>query len=284
MELLQLKYFCHAAETENFSKTAKHFSVPPSDISQSIRRLEKELGKELFLRSSNRISLNNDGKAFWEKVSRAIDLLEEAVEVQKGEASQGEICLCINTIRRIVMNAVERFQKEEPKIHIKTRFFSVASDEHFDLVIDAEDSKLGRYRKTKLLSEPLALAVPSDSPWAQGEIDPSSLKDEGFITTGEQNSLFRLTHSFCLDGGFSPKITIQSDDPYYIRKCVESGFGVALVPTISWRGQFSDRITLKSLPSRERTTYLYDDPKKRKPRYLERFIHILKEECEKEEE
>ena len=43
MELLQLKYFRDAAETENFSATAKNFGVPASDISQSIKRLEKEL-------------------------------------------------------------------------------------------------------------------------------------------------------------------------------------------------------------------------------------------------
>ena len=51
MELLQLRYFCHAAETESFTVTAKHFCVPPSDISQSIKRLEKEypgVTKRLF--------------------------------------------------------------------------------------------------------------------------------------------------------------------------------------------------------------------------------------------
>ena len=43
MELLQLTYFCDAAETENFSRTAQRFTVPPSNISQSIKRLETEL-------------------------------------------------------------------------------------------------------------------------------------------------------------------------------------------------------------------------------------------------
>ena len=47
MELLQLMYFCDAAETENFSRTAKKYHVPPSDISQSIKRLELELSAEV---------------------------------------------------------------------------------------------------------------------------------------------------------------------------------------------------------------------------------------------
>ena len=48
MELLQLTYFCDAARSENFSQTARKFFVPPSNISQSIGRLEKELGCALF--------------------------------------------------------------------------------------------------------------------------------------------------------------------------------------------------------------------------------------------
>ena len=52
MELLQLTYFCDAAATQNFSQTAKRFNVPPSNISQSIKRLEEELGVPLFTRSA----------------------------------------------------------------------------------------------------------------------------------------------------------------------------------------------------------------------------------------
>ena len=55
MELLQLMYFCDAAEEENFSHTAQKYQVPPSNISQSVKRLEAELGVKLFDRSANRI-------------------------------------------------------------------------------------------------------------------------------------------------------------------------------------------------------------------------------------
>jgi DNA-binding transcriptional LysR family regulator len=41
MELLQLKYFCDAAQTENFSRTAEKFSVPVPGVTQSIKRLKR---------------------------------------------------------------------------------------------------------------------------------------------------------------------------------------------------------------------------------------------------
>ena len=65
MELLQLLYFCDAAETQNFSGTARKYNVPTTGISQSIKRLEKELGVLLFDRTSNGISLNKRGKDFY---------------------------------------------------------------------------------------------------------------------------------------------------------------------------------------------------------------------------
>lgn len=44
MELLQLTYLFDAAETESFSRTAQRFTAPSSNISQSVKRLETELG------------------------------------------------------------------------------------------------------------------------------------------------------------------------------------------------------------------------------------------------
>lgn len=44
MELLQLVYFCSAAETENFAEAAKKCGVPAASISHSVKRLETELG------------------------------------------------------------------------------------------------------------------------------------------------------------------------------------------------------------------------------------------------
>jgi len=62
MELLQLRYFCDAAQTENFSQTAREYQVPTSNISQTIKRLESELGTELFHRRKNHIFLNEQGR------------------------------------------------------------------------------------------------------------------------------------------------------------------------------------------------------------------------------
>ena len=66
-------------------------------------------------------------------------------------------------------------------------------------------------------------------------INVAELSDEPFITMSEKSSMYEITESICRDFGFKPKIAMQSDDPFYVRKGVELGLGVSFVPNFSWQ-------------------------------------------------
>lgn len=279
MELLQLRYFAEAAICENFSSVAKRYAVPTSAVSQSIRRLEKELSCELFDRFANRVILNQKGKAFLEKVQAALGLLDEAMS-DTAEHENLSIDICINTNRRIVMQAVEKFKKQYADIEIKAKVFSDPTDSEFDMVITCDDERLKDYNKQKLLSEEIALAVPRDNPlYNETDFDFSRLRDEPFITTTETGSLYPLIVEICGEYGFKPKIAVQSDDPFYVRKCVEYGLGVTVVPIFSWQGQFSENIRLIPIKGHIRDTFIYTDKKKKLSTYADKFIETLIREC-----
>ena len=95
MELLQLRYFVHAARTENFSRTAAFFMVPQSSVSQTIKKLEGELGVQLFTRRGNRVFLNEKGRSFYEVVSAALSQIDAACGCLRevGETPEGELRL-----------------------------------------------------------------------------------------------------------------------------------------------------------------------------------------------
>ncbi len=282
MELLQLKYFCDAAKTENFSKTAKKYDVPPSNISQSIRRLETELGCALFDRSANRIHLNEAGKCFFDVVSRALALLDRGAKSLHGASREETVSICINTNRRIVMQAVERCRKERPKVSILTRFVVDAEEEDFDLIVSVSDPRLKHYNAQKLAEEDLVLAINKNAPFAVGVSSLADCKDLPFISFGKGADHYRLTTSLCEENGFLPHIAIQSDDPFYIRKCVELGLGLAVVPSLSWRGLFSDEVRLIPLHGKKRNTYLYT--KKVVSAAARKMIDLLLEEFRLETE
>ena len=81
------------------------------------------------------------------------------------------------------------------------------------------------------------------------------------------SSVYQNTLLFCRHLGFSPNIVLQSEDPFYIRKCVELGLGVAFVPALTWRGQFSDQVELRKMGDYVREVCLYRRPESRAHQY-----------------
>ena len=278
MELLQLRKFCHAARSGSFAATAKAFGVPPSDISQTVRRLEDELGVRLFDRQPNAVVLNSRGEAFARQTEQALRLLDGAVTAAADDGSSGEIHICVNSNRRIVMDTVEQFQRRYPAVSVRTRVFCDPTAQEFDLIVSAEDAVLTHYDRQKLLSEQLAIAVSAEGPYRSWNGVLSALREAPFITMGEGTSLCRLTRDLCREAGFTPRIAVQSDDPYYVRKCVELGLGAAVVPLFSWQGQFGDGVVLHPLPQ-QRDTWLYTAPDRYLPLCARRFCDLLMEVC-----
>ena len=279
MELLQLKYFCHAAECENFSKTARIFMVPPSDISQSIKRLEKELGQPLFDRHANSIRLSDAGRRFYLHAKAALEELSLATAALQQETAQLKICIKVN--RRITMQAVEKFRRHFPEVDLIVRHHADREDERFDLIIDGDDHTGEGYLAEELFSEEIVLALRDDDPLAEkNQLTADDLKDRPFITMNSGDNIHTVTRNVCNSMGFAPRIAIQSDDPFYIRQCVELGLGVSVIPALSWRGQFSKRVLFKALTGSVRKTYVCHQ--KHPSPIVQNFINLIRQEFEKE--
>lgn len=256
MELLQLKYFCDAAQTQNFSKTAKKFLVPPSNISQIIKRLEKELGTPLFERKANKIKLNDSGLLFYKNVKAALDLLENAEKSLKKQQKKETVKINIHICRRIVMEVIEDFRKIYPELSFITAHNNDEFSDDFDIIVTDKELDLP-YSKIKATEENFLLAYNKNRFSINNITSASELKNLPFVTMGSGSSIYESTLKICNQLGFSPHIVLQSEDPFYIRKCVELGLGISIVPELSWHGQFSESIALKNIGNIKRKIYVY---------------------------
>ncbi|MBR5517728.1 MAG: LysR family transcriptional regulator [Clostridia bacterium] len=279
MELLQLKYFCDAAQTENFSKTASKYHVPPSNISQSIKRLEGELGIKLFDRKTNCLTLNQSGKNFCIKVKEALNILENAKAEATDSNDKGVLKICIMTNRLIVTDTIEKFAKKYPDIVISSSYNLSADFEDFDIIISDDNFKSDNTEREMIVSEEISLAINTENTLAlKTEITGEDLAKENFICMNEDSSLFSITKKICNNMNFQPNIVMQSPDPVFIRKCVDLNLGITFVPTISWQGQFSDKVVLKKLGKFYRTTYAYKNKNKFNKKSIVNFIEMLKQD------
>ena len=281
MEILQLRYFCDAAHLQNFSAAAKKYGVPASDISQTISRLEKELGTNLFDRKANRVLLNKKGEMFYTRIKKAIASIDEAKSIvrdHKGEID-GEIKLLIQTNRRLVTQVMERFKKMYPKVTFSLSH-SQSDNIDADLVISDRVPSLSKAEKILLVDEKFILAARKGDA-ALNANGVSELSDQRFITMHPGSSLYKYTVQICREAGFEPNIVIQSDDPYYIRKYVSMGLGIALVPEFSWHGQFENDVQFRDICNVRRKTYVYATSGKYMSETSKKFLELLENMSEK---
>ena len=278
MELLQLKYFCDAAQTENFSVTAKKFGVPASNISQSIHRLEQELETELFERSANRVRLGNKGKMFYQEVKQAMLCLDNAKKAVRDDGKMcGEINICILTNRRIVTEVIGAFKKKYPEVTFRIRHTLSENAESFDLVVGDNTLFLPDFTATALLKEKLCLAVHKS--YASEKMD--TLR---FITMQKNASQYFCTLEAGKRFGFVPNIAIETDDPFYVREYIEMGLGAAIVPVFSWKGLFSDKISFLELKDFSRVTNVYTNRARYKSKVVLKFQNALFDACKAEKQ
>jgi DNA-binding transcriptional LysR family regulator len=78
MELRQLRYFVAVAEEHSISRAAERLWIAQPGLSTQVRRLENELGIQLFQRHSRGVDLTPAGELFLERARAALTAAEEA--------------------------------------------------------------------------------------------------------------------------------------------------------------------------------------------------------------
>lgn len=287
MDLLQLKYFCDSAESQNFSQTARKYQVPPSGVSQSVKRLERELGTPLFDRKNNKVILNRTGERFYAKVKQSLTLLEGAVSEAQEKALLGgeELKLLVYTNRQLVTRVIGEFKAAHPNVSFVIHHKPDDVKDTYDLVISDDLSFCREYEPELFLSERIILALSSDHPLASKEkILTEDLAGEGFILMDEGSSLYRSSQKICRALGFDPHVVIRTDDPSLIRKYVSLGLGVAFVPEFSWKNLMDDTVALRALGDYRRDTYLFWKKNAYRTRTVLSFAELLRARLREERE
>lgn len=261
MELLQLRYFLESAQSENFSQTARRYRVPPSAVSMAVKRLERELGCPLFIRQGNRLMLNEQGRRLRQALAISLGTLDDAVESLRAAAREpaGEISLLIRTDRGVITRHIEEFRRQHPGVVFRIAHHFEGDEAGYDLIVDEAGDRYAGYESQPLLTETVRPAVAADSPLCGRRLTPLELAAQPFVTMGPGSSLRRLTVDCCRRAGFEPRVMIECDDPYYLRRYVARGFGVSLMPERSWKDELGENIAFLDVPELQvrRTACLY---------------------------
>lgn len=254
MELLQLKYFLTVARLEHMTHAAEELGIAQPALSQTIARLEKELGVALFDRLKRNIYLNHFGRAYRQHVERLFEELEQGRRdlSELADGRQGQVSVALGAATHLLPDLLSTFRKEHPGVHFLlsqhqvntiTSLMQQLISRECDLCLSSPPLQQPDITSVPLLTEEILLAFPSTHPLAaRSQIRLQEVAHEAFISLKPGQSLRDLTDSLCQQAGFRPWIVFESDEPSTIRGLIRAEQGIAFVPAVSWRGSVGPAI------------------------------------------
>jgi len=266
MEMLQLRYFYETAMTESIAKTAQKYMVPASSVSASIKRLEQELGVDLFVRTSNRIVLSEKGKEFLISVSSILSQLESSVTSLSAPAEKQTISILARATRTSLIRWMVRFQQMHPSVTFKLEFEDVPENyDNYDIIISEPDRMLENYSFFVWRRFDVRVEAQETDPLCRGPITLKQLRDRLFVTTKLQNTGFRQFSQACQRQGFTPKVFLECNDnccrdiALQTGTCLNVNYGVGEVSaTRSFRylqiEDFQEQVTINVYYKKEACT------------------------------
>ncbi|MDH5452864.1 MAG: LysR substrate-binding domain-containing protein [Paracoccaceae bacterium] len=131
--LNSLRAFEAAARNGSYVAAAEELSVSPAAISQHVKKLEEFLGKQLFMRSNNRVILTDAGAAVYSGAADALQAISEFTDQVMSDRSRSR--LVISTISSVA----ERWL--ETKL---ARFALINPNLRFDLRVESDPVDFAR--------------------------------------------------------------------------------------------------------------------------------------------
>lgn len=243
VELRHLRYFICVAEEKNIGRAALrlHISQPP--LTRQIQQLEDQIGVQLFRRTNRGVELTDAGRVLYDDARAILGMTERAVE-RSSKAAQGllgrvDVAIFGSGIFGAIPRLMRAFRTEHPDVSIFLH--NMVKDEQIDALrhgrITLAFNRLMRpvdgLVSETLLTEPLFVAIPTDSPLAGHTAVPMNALEQVplvLFPTGARPSFIDRVHDMCRACGYAPVVAQEVGDVVHAVALVATGFGVTLVP------------------------------------------------------
>ncbi len=192
VELRHLRYFIAVAEELNFSRAAERLHMAQPPLSAAIQQLERDLGVELFTRTTREVTPTDAGRAFLDGARRTLAEADRAAEDAKraGAGELGSLRLAYSWSTRFeTLPALGRvFRAGHPGVELlaqemwNARMAPAFRSGNIDLALSLCPEIAAELELAPIRKERLVVLLPEAHPLAGEEAIPlSSLADEEFV-------------------------------------------------------------------------------------------------------
>jgi DNA-binding transcriptional LysR family regulator len=258
MQFEALKVFCDVARCRSFSQAASANNLSQSAVSQIVLMLERRMGVQLINRATRPLQLTPLGQIYYEGCKGLVERYQELEAAVRQRQAEVDATIQVAAIYSVGLgdmgHYVERFEALHPgtKVHVEY----LHPDRVYERVLN-QTADLGlvsfprRSRDLLMLSwrdEPMVLACsPQHSLAALRSVKLPQLAGEKFVGFDRELTIRREVDRLLREQEVSVEVVMEFDNIENIKKAVEIGAGLAILPEPTFRREV-EAGTLAAIP------------------------------------
>lgn len=231
--LNSIRMFDAAARHLNFRIAAEELNLTQGAVAQQVRRLEADLGFQLFYRKARGLALTQIGRDYHGPIRRALTIIDDATQKLRPESTRVTLSVTPSFASKWLVPRLAGFARSHPDIDVQT----VASEELADFQTDGVDFSIRQGRPpfgdglhVELLA-PLDLCAVCSPGYAADAAAIKGLEDCAAhpLIQDSHNHWAALFESVGLT---APHRTIRFNQTALAMDAAANGQGVALAPKL----------------------------------------------------
>lgn len=240
MELRQLEYFQMASRLKNITRAAERLNVSQPNITVAIKKLEAELGIQLFDRSQKQLSLTPEGTIFLNRIELALRNIQDAVlevndykQLQKGTIKIGIPSMIGAYLFPKIFSSFQHlyphldiYLYEEGSMTIREQLERDELDFGIVILSDASSS----LQLLPMARNQIVACVPEEHSLAQkNSININDISEADLIMLKEGSFLRYMVLNKLKMANISPNIVLESNQIETIKGLVSTNVGISFL-------------------------------------------------------
>jgi LysR family carnitine catabolism transcriptional activator len=241
----QLETLVAAADALSFSQAAEKLGISQPSLSETIRRIETELGFRVFDRTTRSLVLTAEGRRAVATAREAVRDFRSAVEslATRTEGRGGRISIAAlpSVACAVLPAAMRRFSSEFPQVEIAVadvlheRALGLVQDGLADLALTIRPGKLAGLEFQELGSDAMRLLCRADHALAKRRtVRWRELAAYPFVALARTSSVRRLTDAAFINAEVALEPTFEVEQIPSAAALVEAGLGVTALPSLTF--------------------------------------------------
>ena len=272
MDLLQLEHFLAIVEERTFTRAAERVSRTQPAVSQSIKKLEDEIGAPLFARDVHEVTLTEAGRVLADYARRMVSMRDEAMrrvaELKAMKAGTLKLAAHESAAVYLLPTALRAYHQQYPDIRVGIQRSPLneiprrVMDREVDLGFVKDEPAFHELQFVEVHTDEMMLVASPKHPLAKRT--DASMKDlagEAFILhhgcAATANMILRLFDQHAV----TCKIVAELWSFENVKNFVQEGVGIAIVPGVTVKQELRDgtlvRVPLRELAMPRRTLMIY---------------------------